>query len=112
MPPRRHEFGARQTPVEAIQDGRIYIQLINGAFFEVGGTPDQYRAALARAITLGSLAARIRNLCEVHRRWCGPVRVVTICRKSASTPATLQSSNDEHWNPPPDAGINVRPRCA
>jgi len=41
MPPRRHEFGARQTPVEAIQDGRIYIQLINGAFFEVGETPDQ-----------------------------------------------------------------------
>ena len=39
--------------VEAVQDGRIFIELINGAFLEAGGTPDQYRAALARAIALG-----------------------------------------------------------
>jgi hypothetical protein len=38
---------------EAVQDGRIYIELVNGAFLEAGGTPDQYRAALARAIALG-----------------------------------------------------------
>jgi hypothetical protein len=42
--------------VEAVQDGRIYIELVNGAFFEAGGTPDQYRAALARAIALGWLS--------------------------------------------------------
>jgi hypothetical protein len=41
---------------EAVQDGRIYIELINSAFREAGGTPDQYRAALARAITLGWLS--------------------------------------------------------
>jgi hypothetical protein len=41
---------------EAVQDGRIYIELVNGAFREAGGTPDQYRAALARAITLGWLS--------------------------------------------------------
>jgi len=41
---------------EAVQDGRIYIELINGAFLEAGGTPDQYRAALARAIKLGWLS--------------------------------------------------------
>ena len=35
--------------VEAVQDGRIYIELVNGAFLDAGGTPDQYRAALARA---------------------------------------------------------------
>ena len=40
---------------EAVQDGRIYIELVNGAFLEAGGTPDQYRGALARAITLGWL---------------------------------------------------------
>ena len=40
---------------EAVQDGRIYIELINGPFLKEGGTPDQYRAALARAITLGWL---------------------------------------------------------
>jgi hypothetical protein len=41
--------------IEAVQDGRIFIELVNGAFLEAGGTPDQYRAALARAITLGWL---------------------------------------------------------
>jgi len=41
--------------IAAVQDGRIYIELINGAFLEAGGTPDQYRFALARAITLGWL---------------------------------------------------------
>jgi hypothetical protein len=33
--------------VEAVQDGRVYIELVNGPFLENGGTPDQYRAALA-----------------------------------------------------------------
>jgi hypothetical protein len=41
--------------VEAVQDGRIFVELINSAFLEAGATPDQYRAALARAITLGWL---------------------------------------------------------
>jgi hypothetical protein len=40
---------------EAVQDGRIYIERINSPFLEEGGTPDQYRAALARSITLGWL---------------------------------------------------------
>jgi hypothetical protein len=42
--------------VEAVQDGRIYIELINGPFLKEGGTPDQYRAALARAIKLDWLS--------------------------------------------------------
>jgi hypothetical protein len=41
--------------VEAVQDGRIYIERVNGAFLEAGGTADQYRAALAGAIKLGWL---------------------------------------------------------
>jgi hypothetical protein len=41
--------------VEAVQDGRIYIELINGPFLKEGGTPDQYRVALARAVKLGWL---------------------------------------------------------
>jgi hypothetical protein len=40
---------------EAVQDGRIYIELINSPFLKEGGTPDQYHAALARAIKLGWL---------------------------------------------------------
>jgi hypothetical protein len=38
---------------EAVQDGRIYIERVNGPFPEAGGSPEQYRAALARAIKLG-----------------------------------------------------------
>lgn len=40
---------------EAVQDGRIYIERINGLFLEAGGSPDQFRAALAQAIKLGWL---------------------------------------------------------
>jgi hypothetical protein len=41
--------------VEAVQDGRIYIERVNGLFLEEGGTPDQFRSALARAMSLGWL---------------------------------------------------------
>jgi hypothetical protein len=41
--------------VGAVQDGRIYIERVNGTFLEAGGTPDQYRAALAGVIKLGWL---------------------------------------------------------
>jgi hypothetical protein len=40
---------------EAVQEGRIYIEPINGPFLKAGGTPDQFRTALAHAITLGWL---------------------------------------------------------
>ena len=38
---------------EVVHDGRIYIERVNGPFFDEGGTPDQFRAAVARAISLG-----------------------------------------------------------
>jgi hypothetical protein len=41
--------------IEAVQDGRIHIERVNDAFLEAGGTPDQFRAALARGITLSWL---------------------------------------------------------
>ena len=41
--------------VEAVQDGRIYIELVNSAFLKAGGTPGQFGAGLARAITEGWL---------------------------------------------------------
>ena len=40
---------------EATQDGRIYIELVNGRFLKEGGTPDQFRAGIVRAIELGWL---------------------------------------------------------
>ena len=30
--------------IEVVQDGRIYIQLVNGRFLSEGGTPNQFRA--------------------------------------------------------------------
>jgi hypothetical protein len=41
--------------VEAVHDGRIYIERINSTFLEAGGSSDQYRAALTCAIKLGWL---------------------------------------------------------
>jgi hypothetical protein len=34
----------------AVQDGRIHIELVNAPFLAVGGTPDEYCAALKSAI--------------------------------------------------------------
>jgi hypothetical protein len=42
--------------VEAVQDGRIYIELINGPFlFREGATPAEYSAGLKLAIERGWL---------------------------------------------------------
>ena len=40
---------------EAVQDRRIFIERVNCPFLAEGGMPDQYRAALERAIQLGWL---------------------------------------------------------
>ena len=42
--------------IEPAQDGRIYIELLNGAFlYNEGGTPQEYGAGLAYAIDKGWL---------------------------------------------------------
>ena len=41
--------------IEVVQDGRIYIDLVNGRFLSEGGTPDQFRAGIARGVELGWL---------------------------------------------------------
>ena len=40
---------------EAVQDGRVHIELVNGPFLGAGGTPAEYRLGLARAIDNGWL---------------------------------------------------------
>jgi hypothetical protein len=40
---------------EAVQDGRIHIELLNEPFLRSGGTPDEYRAGIERTITKGWL---------------------------------------------------------
>ena len=44
--------------VEAVQDGRIYIERVNAPFLAVGGTGDDFRAGIERAIALGLLWLR------------------------------------------------------
>jgi hypothetical protein len=41
--------------VEAVQDGRIYIERINAPFLAAGGSGDQFRPGIARAVALGRL---------------------------------------------------------
>jgi hypothetical protein len=41
--------------VEAVQDGRIYIERVNEPFLAVGGSADQFRAGIEQAIALGWL---------------------------------------------------------
>jgi hypothetical protein len=44
------------STVEAVQDGRIHIELINLPFLREGGSVDEYRAGLDTAITKGWLS--------------------------------------------------------
>jgi hypothetical protein len=41
--------------VEAVQNGRIYIERVNAPFLAVGGTGDNFRAGIKRAVALGWL---------------------------------------------------------
>jgi hypothetical protein len=41
--------------VEAVQDGRIYIERVNAPFLAAAGTADDFRAGIERAIALGWL---------------------------------------------------------
>ena len=41
--------------VEAVQNGRIYIERVNAPFLAVGGTGDDFRAGIERAIAVGWL---------------------------------------------------------
>ena len=41
--------------VEAVQDGRIYIERVNEPFLAAGGSGEQFRAGIERALALGWL---------------------------------------------------------
>ena len=61
--------------VEVVQDGRIYIELINGPFlFREGATPAEYKAGLDRAIERGWLV--LHDSGPVHAGWRRPVCLV------------------------------------
>jgi hypothetical protein len=41
--------------VERVQDGRIYIERVNAPFLAAGGSGEEFRAGIERAIALGWL---------------------------------------------------------
>ena len=48
--------------VEAVQDGRIYIERVNAPFLAAGGSGDDFRAGIERAIALFWLLAAALGL--------------------------------------------------
>jgi hypothetical protein len=62
--------------VEPGQEGRIYIELINGPFlYREKGTPDEYKAGLDLAIERGWLVLHERNLRKIRGRRGRAVRI-------------------------------------
>jgi len=43
------------STIEPVQNGRIYIELVNAPFLKAGGSVGEYRAALYRALAKGWL---------------------------------------------------------
>ena len=50
-----HKLVEIANGVEAVQDGRIYIERINAPFLAAGGTSDDFRTGIERAVALGWL---------------------------------------------------------
>src|SRR6266478_780715 len=48
---------------EAVQDGRIHIELVNGPFLKAGGTPAEYGAGIECAIAEGWLWRHESGVC-------------------------------------------------
>ena len=71
--------------VEAVQDGRIFIERVNATFLKAGGSADDFRAGIERPSTSAGMAARKWDLCEVHRqRRC--------CLKGLDQPFLIRAS--------------------
>ena len=50
-----HKLVEIASGIEVVQDGRIYIELVNAPFLAVGGSGGDFRAGIKRAIALGWL---------------------------------------------------------
>ena len=59
--------------VEAVQDGRIFIERVNEPFLAAGGSGEQFRAGIKRAIALGWLW---RHESGTYVRFTGAICVI------------------------------------
>jgi hypothetical protein len=56
--------------VEVVQDGRIYIEHVNAPFLAAGGSGEDFRSGVERAIAQGWLWRHESGTCEIHRGRC------------------------------------------
>ena len=59
--------------VDAVQDGRIFIERVNEPFLAAGGSGEQFRAGIERAIALGWLW---RHESGTYVRFTGAICVI------------------------------------
>ena len=59
--------------LEAVRDGRIFIERVNEPFLAAGGTGEQFRAGIERAIALGWLW---RHESGTYVRFIGAICVI------------------------------------
>jgi hypothetical protein len=69
--------------VEAVQNGRIYIERVNAPFLAAGGSGDDFRAGIERAIALGWLW---RHESGTYLKFtdCGAAQICLTCEPSRS----------------------------
>jgi hypothetical protein len=95
--------------VEAVQDGRIFIELINRPFLDQDGTPDQYRAALARALAQALIdhPERTLNAAEIDA-----VIAQTLAREALAAEqarrAVWRRTLESATSAPPIGEVNLR----
>ena len=77
--------------VEAVQDGRIYIEKINGRMpFVEKATPAEYKAGLELAIARGWLVLHEkRYVCPVHAGVCSSVCLIAEVKAPSPAPGLL-----------------------
>ena len=77
--------------IEPAQDGRIYIELVNAAFLKAGGTAEQFRAGIQRAVDKGWMVRHVSGTyVKFHGCGSGAVRLTltanpdgdSLCRRS------------------------------
>ena len=95
---------------EALQEGRIHIEKINGPFlFTHGGSPVEYGAGLALAIQRGWLwLHEVRDLREIHAGRRGPVRLMDASKETPQPGASCAGAVPSHRMRPSERGPSLR----
>jgi hypothetical protein len=86
---------------ESVQDQRVHIELIPRPFLHAGGSPDEYRAGLERAIANGWLGQHESGVyVKFTQAGCGPVRLTRADRRSTAPRWARGEHSDETVRPP------------